>query len=100
MNSLQNDELYALLNNRLAEAERKHPVFSEGIYQGVGVVGEEYGELCQALNKMQGEVRVMDEALDLLCTVWRFCRGDWRTCDEKGYDYTAYDGENVRTVKD
>ena len=83
MNSLQNDELYALLNNRLAEAERKHPVFSEGIYQGVGVVGEEYGELCQALNKMQGEGRIMDEALDLLCTVWRFCRGDWRLNDSE-----------------
>ena len=24
------------------------------------------------------EARVMDEALDLLCVVWRFCRGDWR----------------------
>lgn len=63
---------------RLAEAEKKHHDFADGIYQGVGVIGEEYGELCQALNKNQGEARVMDEALDLLCVVWRFCRGDWR----------------------
>lgn len=69
--------LFALID-RVAEAEKKHPAFSDGIYQGVGVIGEEYGELCQALGKSQGEERVMDEALDLLCVVWRFCRGDWR----------------------
>lgn len=69
--------LFALID-RVAEAEKKHPAFSDGIYQGVGVIGEEYGELCQALNKSQGEERVTDEALDLLCVVWRFCRGDWR----------------------
>ena len=66
------------LAERVKAAEEKHPDFSDGIYQGVGVIGEEYGELCQALNKGQGEARVMDEALDLLCVVWRFCRGDWR----------------------
>lgn len=66
------------LADRVEAAEKKHPAFSDGIYQGVGVIGEEYGELCQALNKNQGDERVMDEALDLLCVVWRFCRGDWR----------------------
>lgn len=66
------------LADRVKAAETKHPDFSDGIYQGVGVIGEEYGELCQALNKGQGEERVMDEALDLLCVAWRFCRGDWR----------------------
>ena len=88
-------DLLVALAERVKAAETKHPDFSDGIYQGVGVIGEEYGELCQALNKGQGEARVMDEALDLLCVVWRFCRGDWRTGDEKGYDYTAYDGKNV-----
>lgn len=90
--------LFSLIS-RLAKAEVKHPDFADGIYQGVGVIGEEYGELCQALNKEQGEERIMDEAFDLLCVVWRLCRGDWRTGDEEGYDHTAYDGENVRTVK-
>lgn len=70
--------LWAELALRVAKAEKKHPDFADGVYQGVGVIGEEYGELCQALNKNQGEARVMDEALDLLCVVWRFCRGDWR----------------------
>lgn len=75
--SMDGKVLFALID-RIAKAEKKHPGFSDGIYQGVGVIGEEYGELCQALNKSQGEARVMDEALDLLCVVWRFCRGDWR----------------------
>lgn len=75
--SMDGKVLFALIA-RLAEAEKKHPDFSYGIYQGVGVIGEEYGELCQALNKRQGEARVMDEALDLLCVAWRFCRMDWK----------------------
>ena len=70
------------LADRVKAAENKHPDFSDGSYQGVGVIGEEYGELCQALNKGQGEERVMDEALDLLCVVWRFCRGDWKKKEE------------------
>lgn len=69
--------LFALIS-RIATAEKKHPNFADGIYQGVGVIGEEYGELCQALNKVQGEERIMDEAFDLLCVVWRLCRGDWK----------------------
>lgn len=75
--SMDGKVLFALIS-RIAKAEEKHPDFSYGVYQGVGVIGEEYGELCQALNKGEGEERVMDEALDLLCVVWRFCRGDWR----------------------
>ena len=71
-------DLLVALADRVMAAENKHPDFADGIYQGVGVIGEEYGELCQALNKGQGEARVMDEALDLLCVVWRFCRGDWQ----------------------
>ena len=86
--------LFALIS-RIAKAQEKHPEFADGMYQGVGVLGEEYGELCQALNKGEGEERVMDEAFDLLCVAWRFCRGDWRTGDEEGYDHTAYDGKNV-----
>lgn len=74
--SMDGKVLFALIS-RIAKAEEKHPDFSDGVYQGVGVIGEEYGELCQALNKGEGEERVMDEALDLLCVVWRFCRGDW-----------------------
>lgn len=75
---LAHAQLYKALLERLYEAETKHPDFADGIYQGAGVIGEEYGEVCQAVNKNQGNDRIMDEALDLLCVVWRFCRGDWR----------------------
>ena len=75
-------DLLVALADRVKAAEKKHPNFADGMYQGVGVLGEEYGELCQALNKGEGEERVMDEAFDLLCVAWRFCRGDWRTGDE------------------
>lgn len=73
--------LFALIS-RIAKAQEKHPEFADGIYQGVGVLGEEYGELCQALNKDEGEERVMDEAFDLLCVAWRFCRMDWKKKEE------------------
>ena len=71
-------DLLVKLIERVKAAEEKHPDFADGIYQGVGVLGEEYGELCQALNKGEGEERVMDEAFDLLCVAWRFCRMDWK----------------------
>ena len=73
--------LFTLIS-RIAKAQEKHPDFADGIYQGVGVIGEEYGELCQALNKGEGEARVMDEAFDLLCVAWRFCRMDWKKKEE------------------
>lgn len=79
--SMDGKVLFALIS-RIAKAEEKHPNFSYGRYQGVGVIGEEYGELCQALNKNQGEERVMDEAFDLLCVAWRFCRMDWKKKEE------------------
>ena len=75
-------DLLMKLTDRVMAAEIKHPDFADGIYQGVGVIGEEYGELCQALNKGEGEERVMDEALDLLCVAWRFCRMDWKKKEE------------------
>ena len=73
--------LFALIA-RLAKAAEEPPDFADGMYQGVGVLGEEYGELCQALNKGEGEERVMDEAFDLLCVAWRFCRMDWKKKEE------------------
>lgn len=42
-----NAEMYARLSARVSEAEKKHPAFSDGIYQGVGVIGEEYGKMCR-----------------------------------------------------
>jgi hypothetical protein len=74
----ENRRVFELLKLKDDRARQKHPVFAVGIYQGFGVIGEEYGEACQAVNHEQGEERIMDEAFDLLCVAWRFCRGDWR----------------------
>ena len=74
----ENRRVLELLKRKDDRARQKHPVFAVGIYQGFGVIGEEYGEACQAVNHEQGEERIIDEGGDLLCVVWRFCRGDWR----------------------
>lgn len=70
------------LSMRLAEAEKKHPVFAEGIYQALGRIGEEYGELVQAVNHNEGEDRIMSEAYDTLAVLVRFIRGDWKQKEE------------------
>lgn len=47
-------DFIAELKKRVAIAEKKHPVFAEGIPQSVGFISEEVGELNQAVNKNQG----------------------------------------------
>lgn len=73
-----NPYIMAALDEELKAAEKEHPDFADGIYLGVGVIGEKYGELCQALGKSKSEDSVRDEALGLLCVVYRFYRGDWQ----------------------
>lgn len=75
-------EIASRLSVRLAEAEQKHPVFAEGIYEALGRVGEEYGELVRAVNHNEGEARIMSEAYDTLAVLVRFIRGDWRWNNE------------------
>ena len=77
----EDESQYQELLERLAVAQEKHPVYAEGIWQGMGRIGEEYGELCQSVNHGEPEDRIMSEAWDLLCVVWRFVRGDWREHD-------------------
>lgn len=73
-----NPYIMAALDEELKAAEKEDPDFTDGIYQGVGVIGEKYGELCQARDKNQKEDSIRDEAIDLLCVAWLFYRGDWR----------------------
>lgn len=75
-------EIASRLSCRLAEAEHKHPVFAEGVYEALGRVGEEYGELVRAVNHNEGEARIMSEAYDTLAVLVRFIRGDWRWKNE------------------
>lgn len=75
---MTNDEIFDELLKRLEVAEGKHPVFAEGIYQALGRVSEEVGELNRATNHSEGDKRIMDEAFDSLVVIWRFIRGDWK----------------------
>lgn len=70
-------EAFQTLQVGLRRAESLHPVFAEGVYQGLGRVGEEYGELAQSLNHGESKERVEAEAMDLLVVVWRFVRKDY-----------------------
>ena len=58
-------------------ARRKHPVFAEGRYQALGVIGEEYRELEQAVERESLE-RQAAEALDVAITALRFVQEEHR----------------------
>ena len=60
---------------RVAEARRKHPVFAEGNYHALGVIGGEYQEVVQAVEKETPE-RVYDELLDLITVSIRAANGE------------------------
>lgn len=75
---MTNNEIFDELLKRLEVAEGKHPVFAEGIYQALGRVSEEVGELNRSVNHNEGDKRTMDEAFDSLVVIWRFIRGDWK----------------------
>lgn len=76
-NDYKNIDIFGQVEDALKIAEKKHPVFAEGIAQGLGRMGEEFGEVCQAVNHGESEERIMSEALDLLVVAWRFLRRDW-----------------------
>ncbi len=78
--------LFYRLAKALQRAESLHPVFAEGVYQGLGRVGEEYGELAQCINHCETQDRVEAEALDLLVTAWRFCRKDYEQASKEESD--------------
>ena len=66
-----------MLARRLEEARGKHPLFAEGQYQGVGVIGAEFREPEYAVENESG-ARQLDEALDVACTAMRFVNGEHR----------------------
>lgn len=67
--------LLGALARRVAEARRKHPVFAEGRYHALGVIGAEYDELEKAVESEPPE-RMRDEALDVAVTALRFWLGE------------------------
>lgn len=67
--------LTAALAKRMGEAREKHPVFAEGRYHALGVIGEEYRELVHAVEHESPE-RIRDEALDVAVTALRLWLGE------------------------
>ena len=67
--------LMAALAKRMGEARKKHPVFAEGKYHALGVIGEEYRELVHAVEHETPE-RICDEALDVAVTALRLWLGE------------------------
>ena len=67
--------LIAALAKRMGEAREKHPVFAEGRYHALGVIGEEYRELVHAVEHETPE-RIRDEALDVAVTALRLWLGE------------------------
>lgn len=67
--------LIAELAKRMGEARTKHPVFAEGRFHALGVVGDEYGEFVQAVLH-ESPARMSDEALDTAVTALRFWCGE------------------------
>ena len=67
--------IIAALARRMAEARKKHPVFAEGKYHALGVIGAEYEELVRAVERETPE-RVRGEALDVAVTALRLWAGE------------------------
>ncbi len=67
--------LLEAIARRVSEARRKHPVFAEGKYHALGVIGEEYQEVVQAVEKETCE-RMYQELLDLITTSIRAANGE------------------------
>lgn len=67
--------MIAALARRMEEARKKHPVFAEGKYHALGVIGAEYEELVRAVERETPE-RIRDEALDVAVTALRLWLGE------------------------
>lgn len=71
-----------MLARRLEEARGKHPVFAEGPFQALGVIGAEFRELEVAVEH-ESQDRQFDEALDVAATAMRFVNGEHKLPEEK-----------------
>lgn len=71
----QDERVLAALMRRLSEARGKHPVFAEGKYHALGIIGAEYHELEKAVEYESAE-RMADEALDVAVTALRLWCGE------------------------
>lgn len=69
--------MYLRLKDGMNLARKKHPIFAEGKFQALGVIGDEYRELVKAIEK-EGDIRSVEEAWDVVFTCLRFILGEHR----------------------
>lgn len=65
------DSTRTLIDSELAFARAKHPVFSTFKAEGISIIGEEFGELCKAVNEKDYKQAKL-EALHVIATCIRF----------------------------
>ena len=63
----------------LKRGERLHPDFAEGVYQALGFLGEEYGEVSREITKGEPgwEKRMDSELFDLIVVAIRMLLRDY-----------------------
>ena len=66
-------EAFGLVLIELEKAKKKHPFFPAAYSMQCMVIGEEYGELCQAVNDFKGATRehILEEAAHVAVTSLR-----------------------------
>lgn len=74
--SARGKHLLFMIARRIEEARIKHPVFAEGVYQGVSRVTSEHEELLHAALH-ESEARQLDEALDVIAVSVRFANKEY-----------------------
>lgn len=65
------EETKELIKQSLQYARTKHPLFAENESAGVSIIGEEFGELCKAVNE-RDFTHAKSEALHIIATCIRY----------------------------
>jgi len=75
--------LFAEIIQHVVMARVKHERFAEGVYEALGILGEEYGEVVRAITKQEGEDRLREELLDLIAVAWRMLKREYEHNDQE-----------------
>lgn len=70
-----NDTTLQSIENHLAKARKKHPVFCKSTAEIVCLLVEEIGEMAQAINDGD-QMKAKMEALDSIAVLIRYLEGD------------------------
>ena len=77
---LEGEKLIRKIADRLIHARSKHPVYAEGVYQGLSRITDEHEELVHAVEHETTQ-RQFDETLDVIATCVRFANREYEFKD-------------------